>query len=420
MLRIIFALLFLAANVQASQPLNEIMAEKLYLEIKQNLQEGENQNQIKGRVKPEYFQHQQYSKVYLDVLWDMAEESQWRTKRDLRRAINHVNGAQLSQEERFRLFLIKKKLGLVNREDLKILDQFKKYIASGKASSRSVMLYLTQQELFFHSRESIQFLQTIYPAESKSYYKSQSFFRPKTPSQIQDLFYHSPVAQNYRGGRYENTPKLFMFCRHDRRYPCLMLMKDANGQEVYQDDGKLWHQPSLGLARRGVPFDQKNGYTPSGVYTLDSVMPSADQQKTFGEFRRVIMNFIPSSPNENLLKSFLPESSHDDPWWRESVVARDIGRNLLRLHGTGRKNRNPFAKHYPFIKTAGCIMAREGEYGSKTYNDQRLLLDQIMISAGLDPIYQNETSIIGLIYVIELDDKKNEVRYQDLMSYLKG
>lgn len=420
MLKIIFAVLLFAANIHASEPLNEIIAEKLYSEIKQSLQAGQKQQQKKSRIKKEYFQYSDYSKIYLDVLWDMAEESQWKAKRDVTQAISNVTYEQLSEEERFRLYLIKKKLGLNKKVDSLYLEQFKKSLASGKASSRSVMLYLTQQEQFYLSRESIQYLQTIYPEESKSYYKSQSFFKPKTPSQIQDLFYHSPVAQNYRGGRYENTPKLFMFCRHDRRYPCLMLMKDANGEQVYQADGNLWHQPSLGLARRGVPFDQKNGYTPSGVYTLDSVMPSADQQKTFGKFRRVIMNFIPRSPNEELLKSFLPASSVDENWWRESVVARDIGRNLLRLHGSGRKNRNPFSKHYPFVKTAGCIMAREGKYGSKTYKDQRHLLDQIMISAGLDPVYQNESAIVGLLYVIELDDRKKEVRYQDVMSYLNG
>lgn len=396
--------------------LPEFYVEQLYNEISQQVESPKKSAKSFGTQ----LHRTQYSQVLLDVLWDRAEENQWRSDSKLRTALSQIPLSELGQEEKFRYFLLKRKMGIDTSSDQKILKDFERYLSTGKASSRSVMLFLTQKDEIHSSVLTPQYVRTLYPETMTYHQAAKSFFKPKTAKEIQDLFFHSPVSESFRGGVYQNTPKLFMFCRHDRRYPCLLMMKDADGNEVRQSDGKLWHQPALGLARKGVPFDQKNGYTPSGVYTMDSVMPYADQQKTFGQFRRVILNFIPSSENEQLLKSFLPASAHQNDWWKESVVARDIGRNLLRLHGTGRKNYNPLAKHYPFIKTSGCVMAREGKYGSKTYRDQRHLLDQIMISAGLNPVYENEARIRGLLYVIELDNRGREVRYDDVMSYLNG
>lgn len=413
MKRFIPVLVF-AISLSAFGQLPEFFIEQLYNEISQKV---ESPSSTKSNY---HFHRTEYPKVFLDVLWDRAEENNWRIDKELKAALNALPLESLGQEERFRTYLLKKKLRVLTLTDKKILDDFLKHLSSGKASKRSVMLYISQKNELEQLMLSPQFMQTLYSDSSAVYLEAKAGFRSKTAQEIQDLYYHSPVAQNFRGGVYENTPKLFMFCRHDRRYPCLMMMKDAAGNEVKMADGRHWHQPSLGLARRGVPFDQKNGYTPSGVYTMDSVMPFADQQKTFGQFRRVILNFIPGSENEELLKGFLPKSAHQAHWWKESVVARDIGRNLFRLHGTGRKNRNPFAKHYPFIKTSGCVMAREGSYGSKTYRDQRYLLDQIMLSAGLEAEYQNESRIKGIFYLIEIDNKDREVRYQDVMSYLKS
>jgi hypothetical protein len=113
-----------------------------------------------------------------------------------------------------------------------------------------------------------------------------------------------------------------------------MVMKDINDQPIREASGALWVHPSLASSSRGLPSYTRNGNTPAGIFTIDSVMPVADQQISYGKNRRMILNFVPAAKNEELIKSLLPPSSHDKEWWKTSVVARDIGRNLFRIHGT--------------------------------------------------------------------------------------
>jgi hypothetical protein len=46
------------------------------------------------------------------------------------------------------------------------------------------------------------------------------------------------------------------------------------------------------------------------------------------------------------------------------------------------------------------------------------MLDQMMEALGLNPIYENEPSIHGLLYVIELDDQARAVEQADIESII--
>ena len=128
----------------------------------------------------------------------------------------------------------------------------------------------------------------------------------------------------------------------------------------------------------------------------------------------MILNFIPKSRDEVLLKSLLPASSHQEDWWKPTVVARDAGRNLFRIHGTGKLNNDPLTPYYPFMRTSGCIAQRENTYPEKTYKDQRELLDNIMTAMDMVPNYQNEVKVKGILYLVDLDDKNAPVLAEDL------
>jgi hypothetical protein len=151
--------------------------------------------------------------------------------------------------------------------------------------------------------------------------------------------------------------------------------------------------------------------------TIDSVMPVADQQISFGKFRRMILNFIPKSKNETLLRSLLPESSISEDWWKAGVTARDIGRNLLRIHGTGKINPDPSVPYFPFMRTSGCISQRENTYDGITYKDQRDLLDAIMKAMDNQPVFENEPKIKGLLYIVEIDDTDEIVTPEALRGF---
>jgi hypothetical protein len=160
---------------------------------------------------------------------------------------------------------------------------------------------------------------------------------------------------------YERASKLYMFCRHNREYPCLMLMKDPQGSWV-RENGKIWYQQKLALSRKGIPSHQVNGHTPQGIYTIDSVMPETNRRIVFGKFRRLILNFIKKDRRDKTMKSLMPEELESLGWWKSGAIARDVGRSLLRIHGTGTKNRNPTSSWYPFYPTVGCIASKENTY----------------------------------------------------------
>jgi len=95
-------------------------------------------------------------------------------------------------------------------------------------------------------------------------------------------------------------------------------------------------------------------------------------------------------------------------------VARDVGRKWLRIHGTGNKNTDRTSTFYPHYATAGCISTREMNYDGVIYKDQRLLLDQMMSSMQLAPVFSSEPLIKGILYVIEIDDMHSKVLKEDL------
>jgi hypothetical protein len=243
-------------------------------------------------------------------------------------------------------------------------------------------------------------------------------FRAKTKAELKDLVFNRPNLGGFLGGDYVNTSAIFMFCRHDRNYPCRYIIRDKNNNLARTRAGALWTQPSLAQSAKGLPYDTTGGYTPSGVLTIDSVMPDADNRPAFGNYRRFILNFVPRSAGENTLKTVLPDSAKQSDWWKESVVARDAGRNLLRIHGTGKRSDDPAAPYFPHVKTSGCVSQLEGKYGEKVFVDQRHLLDAFMASLGLDPTYDNEARIKGLFYVIEVDETRSAVSDADIRSWL--
>ncbi len=253
--------------------------------------------------------------------------------------------------------------------------------------------------------------------KAKAYLKKINEAPAKSKEEISALFNKTPDYAYYNNGAYINALRLFLFCRKDRRYPCLFVMKDIFDTPVRLDDQTLWSLPALAHSRRLLPYNVTNGYTPQGVHTLDSVMPIANKPKAYGMWRRVILNWIPASGGDANSLEFLPEISKDKLWWQEASIARDIGRKWLRIHGTGDRNDNKKSTYYPHVPTSGCISTREMQYDEIEYKDQRIILDQMMTSMQLGPVYANETLIKGVLYVVELDDSKRKVTLADLKHY---
>ena len=188
-----------------------------------------------------------------------------------------------------------------------------------------------------------------------------------------------------------NQLMLFAILPTNRRSLGTLLIKKSSGEFLKDDCGNIWSLRILACSGRGLPFHHSNGQTPMGVYSIDGVMPTADKNYEFGKFRRLIVNFT------NVDK-LIPPSHFDKSWWKQGKVAEVMGRSLLRIHGTGRVNNNPFLSFYPFVPTSGCIATNEKS------NDQQNLLDALMKSQGLESIYENEAKINAKLLVFEFND----------------
>lgn len=230
---------------------------------------------------------------------------------------------------------------------------------------------------------------------------------------LKEVLFETPDRAYYNNGEYKDTVSLFLLCRSNRKYPCLFVIKDIFGQLVREDDGSLWSLPALAKSAANKPSNVTNGETPMGVHILDSVMPEADQNLSFGEFRRVILNWLPAN-TEPAEKYFLPRSQILKSWWKQASIARDAKRVYLRIHGTGRINSNPNSSYYPHTPTAGCISTREGNYPQLSYQDQRIVLDKLMEASQLAPVFQNEINISGVLFVMNINHDNKRVSLKDL------
>jgi hypothetical protein len=223
-----------------------------------------------------------------------------------------------------------------------------------------------------------------------------------------DLFDFTPDLEE------QHNLRVFVFCRENRDYPCRLVIKSKLNEIVKKENGEIWSMPVLAKSSRGLPSNITNGNTPMGIHLIKSVMPQANRQRFFGKFRRVILNFIPNSSEQELeTKSFLPASQHGLTWWKRASIARDVGRKYLRIHGTSLISKRS-KLYYPHMASSGCLTTLEGEYDGVKYIDQREVLDAMMNALGLATTYKNEVKLKGLFHLLQLDNKKGAVALSDL------
>ena len=239
----------------------------------------------------------------------------------------------------------------------------------------------------------------------------------KAEVNLKTLIFGNNDIASYKEGFYRNYPKIFILCRKSRAYPCLSLIQQSSQELLRTDSKQLWTMPFLLMSRYELPYHTTNGNTPQGIYEINAVMPDADRQNLFGKNRRLIMDFPERGPELADIKKLIPAELENTDWIYDAMEAEDNGRNSLRIHGTGMINDDPTSSFYPFIQSSGCIKAREGQYPENTtYNDQRIFLDTLMNQIGLETVFENETKIYALLYVLELDNQKKSVALADLTT----
>jgi hypothetical protein len=349
--------------------------------------------------------------LFVDALWDLIDEDNNPAALD---ALDELNTFYYQVVDRLRVEILRLKYKRSLNLPQDLLEELRSNLLNPIAERRLIYTIAAYEEVILEAGHD----DIIELAQNhKAYFdiaEDEVAKKEITNNVVGDLFHETPDTTTYMNGEYVVSVKIFMFCRENRIYPCLMVMKDVHGQPVRNADGSLWTHPSLASSARGLPSYVRNGNTPAGILTIDSVMPAADQQISFGKFRRMIVNFVPKSKNESLMRSLIPESSQNLEWWKPAIVSRDVGRNLLRIHGTGKTNVDPTTPYYPFMRTSGCIAQRENTYDGITFKDQRVLLDEVMKAMDLTPNYANEVKVKGILYIMDLDDESSAVSANDL------
>ena len=403
-MRILIPVLFLLSfNAFAS---DSVVEEQIYNFYKSGLHKNSEKNRAIVPITP-YEQ-----KLYVDSIEDSLVE-----KTISPELLSNISSVTFKLVEKFRIELIKLQYKESSSIDAEVIAELISELQKPEVEIRLIYIIAVHEKIILEagSPEIIELAK-----KNENYRQMDRAYETESEllaEMITDLYFNTPDVTNYMDGEYLKSVRIFMFCRQNRLYPCLMVMKDSYGQPVRGEDGKLWSNGALASAVTGLPSYERNGNTPAGIFTIDSVMPTADQQLSYGKFRRMMLNFVPKSNQEVLLKSLIPKSSWDNDWWSASTVARDIGRNLFRIHGSGRMNTDPNTPYFPYNRTHGCIAQRENTYNGITYKDQRNLLDSIMKAMELTPKYENEPKIKGILYIVEIEDKSEAVSLADLKSF---
>lgn len=398
------ALLFsLAGNALAFSP---VVEETLYQEFKESIESG--------KATAKAFVSIDEQKLFVDALEDSLDEQ-----------VTPENLAQLedpaqilfSLPERLRFGILSLRFKTAATLDTLLVADVMAEIQKPDAETRIIYIIAAQEKLLTAAGHTDMIEVAKLHAKYADIAHSVDLDTEMQAELVTDLYFNTPDSSTYMEGEYATSVKIFMFCRQNRLYPCLMVMKNIKGEPHRNADGTLWTHQVLASAVTGLPSYQRNGNTPAGIMTIDSVMPVADAQTSFGKFRRMMLNFVPKSKDEVLHKSLIPQSSWESDWWTPTIAARDIGRNLFRIHGSGRINKDPNTPYFPFNRTHGCIANRENTYNGVTYVDQRVLLDSIMQAMELEPKYVNEPKIKGILYLMEIEDKADPVSAADLAEF---
>jgi len=394
------ALAFCAFSAHAY--MDQVEREARYLQFTQDIHFG--------RPKAAVAITAEEQKLLVDALWDAQEEN----SPGVRAALATIVTENMSLSEQLRLAVIEHRAG--GRQDLSALATAVLTALQTDSQLATLVVSLRYDLYAMGLDDLVETAHKLFPEPTGWVAASERPVSDQVNIAV-DLWNHEPDLSRYQNGAYAKGIKLYMFCRTNRLYACLFAARDANFVPVKNADGTLWTQPALASSARGLPSYQRNGNTPAGVHHIDGVMPVADQQISFGKFRRLILDFVPASAGEARTKSLLPQSSQDSAWWRPASVARDVGRDLFRIHGTGKTNEDPTSTWFPFMRTSGCVAQRENTYNGIEYKDQRKLLDTLMAAQNLNVETANEPNIKGLLFLIEVNDEARAVTPADLKRF---
>lgn len=231
---------------------------------------------------------------------------------------------------------------------------------------------------------------------------------------------------------YQQTLKkkvIYSFQRHNRDYPGLAIVQNADGSFMRTSEGRLLVFEQLARSASGLPYFIPDGNTPQGVYSIQGtattynklIGPTPNLQLIMPYERKWTSFFhagdstvwTPASDMLWAYQQLLPPSLRSLNSLTESYYAGKLGRNSIIAHGTTIdpeyfKNK-PW---YPLTPTMGCLCAKEiwnVSNGKLLVSDQYNLMSAFISTAG------NR----GYLYVIDIDDQRKAVSRVEVEKFVR-
>lgn len=217
---------------------------------------------------------------------------------------------------------------------------------------------------------------------------------------------------------------MYSFQRKNRDYPGMVIIRNAQGQIITDDNGGIFTVPQLARSISNLPYYLTNGNTPQGIYRMYGFAVS------MSNFIGPTANVQMGMPVELSKQKFFDDSTITDSIWTiedyrkllpanlssyfplfGSYYAGTAGRTEVIAHGTTLDPELYAGKsYYPLTPTQGCLCTKEIWNGKREQSDQQKLINGLLKAGGGK----------GYAVVIELDDKNEAVTLADVENEIKS
>jgi hypothetical protein len=232
---------------------------------------------------------------------------------------------------------------------------------------------------------------------------------------IHDLLYHKLKDDYFY---------IYSFQRKNRDYRGITIVKNKDNKFIRNDDGSIFYIKHFARSITNLPGYITNGNTPQGVLSFQGFANSKNV------FIGPTTNLQLGLPFEYSVKSFFHDNNLDNEWeiqlyrdlfpksWQnyspvfEAYYAGKAGRTEIIAHGSTINPEFYAGKiYYPYTPSQGCMTALEKwseENGELIESDQLKLFEAV----------KRCNSDKGFLYLIELGDKNEDVRFDEISRFI--
>jgi hypothetical protein len=240
----------------------------------------------------------------------------------------------------------------------------------------------------------------------------------------QDSILTPPLKDIFSNKFIEGKTIIYSLHRKERTYPGITIIKKPNGEFVKDENDSIFHVEQLALSVTNLPGYLSQGNTPQGIFSVVGFYnsPTPSIGPTAAVLTRIphevptklwYHSTVTTGWNIKDYKNLLPESWKEYLPIYESFYAGKTGRRKIVMHGSvDDLSFYDTLSYSPLTPSKGCLTTTEiwsDSTGQNIKSNQAKLMNAFF-SAG---------QLYGFLVVIDIDDKKEAVRIEDVLPFIK-